>query len=145
MFWFLGNEIKFLYVVCSYLKSFVWILKMREDCVFSRLYNKTQFLHFIPWISWIDIMNAYHGCISDFLKRKSEAFDPAPCNKAAFFYFIHFPNGEKNWKAKSDSPNVSKTPITAIERWQCLLLKLRGKHCRKQHCLDGVVDTLGLS
>ena len=33
-------------------------------------------------------MDAYHGCISDFLKRKSEAFDPAPCNKAAFFFFI---------------------------------------------------------
>ena len=56
------------FIHSSYFKSLVWMLKMREeeDCVFSRLYNKTQFLHFIPWISWIDIMNAYHGCISDF-------------------------------------------------------------------------------
>ena len=103
-------------ILFSYLKSLVWILKMREVCVFSRLYNKTQFLHFIPWISWIDIMNAYHGCISDFLKRKSEAFDPAPCNKAAFFYFIHFSEWWKNSDAKSGQL-ISEWCFGAIKFW----------------------------
>ena len=36
-------------------------------------------------------------------------------------------------------PNVSITPITAMGCRQCLPLK--GKHCRKPHCRNGVVDT----
>ena len=45
-------------------------------------------------------------------------------------------------------PNVSTTPITAMGCRQCLLLsvvQLKGKHCRKPHCRNGVVDTFGLS
>ena len=45
-------------------------------------------------------------------------------------------------------PNVSTTPITAMGCRQCLLLsvvQLKGKHCQKPHCLNGVVDTFGLS
>ena len=43
-------------------------------------------------------------------------------------------------------PNVSTTPITAMGYWQCLTLsvvQLKGKHCRKPHCHNGVVDTFG--
>ena len=42
--------------------------------------------------------------------------------------------------------NVSTTPITAMGCRQCLRLRvvqLKGKHCRKPHCPNGVVDTLG--
>ena len=42
------------------------------------------------------------------------------------------------------SPNVSTTPITAMGCRQCLSLsvvQLKGKHCRKPHCRNGVVDT----
>ena len=40
--------------------------------------------------------------------------------------------------------NVSTTPITAMGCWQCLppsVVQLKGKHCRKPHCCNGVVDT----
>ena len=43
-------------------------------------------------------------------------------------------------------PNVSTTPITAMGCRQCLPLSavhLKGKHCRKPHCRNGVVDTFG--
>ena len=41
-------------------------------------------------------------------------------------------------------PNASTTPITAMGCRQCLPLSvvhLKGKHCRKPHCRNGVVDT----
>jgi hypothetical protein len=44
-------------------------------------------------------------------------------------------------------PNVSTTPITAMGCRQCLplsVVQLKGKHCRKPHCRNGVVDTFGL-
>ena len=40
--------------------------------------------------------------------------------------------------------NVSTTPITAMGCRQCLplsVVQLKGKHCRKPHCRNGVVDT----
>ena len=46
----------------------------------------------------------------------------------------------------SECPNVSTTPITAMGCRQCLSLsvvQLKGKHCRKPHCRNGVVDTFG--
>ena len=45
------------------------------------------------------------------------------------------------------SPNVSTTPITAMGCRQCLpfsVVQLKGKHCRKPHCHNGVVDMFGL-
>ena len=42
------------------------------------------------------------------------------------------------------SRNVSTTPIMAMGCWQCLPLiavQLKGKHCQKPHCRNGVVDT----
>ena len=47
----------------------------------------------------------------------------------------------------TEGPNVSTTPITAMGCRQCLLLnvvQLKGKHCRKPHCRNGVVDTFML-
>ena len=44
------------------------------------------------------------------------------------------------------SPNVSTTPITAMVCRQCLplsVVQLKGKHCPKPYCLNGVVDTFG--
>jgi hypothetical protein len=44
------------------------------------------------------------------------------------------------------SPNVSTTLITALGCRQCLplsVVQLKGKHCRKPHCRNGVVDTFG--
>ena len=41
-------------------------------------------------------------------------------------------------------PNVSTTPIMAIGCRQCLplsVVQLKGKHCQKTHCCNGVVDT----
>ena len=46
------------------------------------------------------------------------------------------------------SPNVSTTPITAMGCRQCLplsVVQLKGKHYRKPHCRNGVVDTYGQS
>ena len=43
-------------------------------------------------------------------------------------------------------PNVSTTPITAMGCQQCLplsIVHLKGKHCQKPHCCNGVVDTFG--
>ena len=40
--------------------------------------------------------------------------------------------------------NISTTPITAMGCRQCLplsVVQLKGKHCRKPHCRNGVVDT----
>ena len=45
-------------------------------------------------------------------------------------------------------PNVSTTPITAMGCRQCLplsVVQLKGKHCQKPHCRNGVVGTFGLS
>ena len=42
-------------------------------------------------------------------------------------------------------PNVSTTPIKAMGCRQCLPLgfvQLKGKHCRKPHCRNGVVHGL---
>ena len=42
------------------------------------------------------------------------------------------------------SPNVSTTPIMAMGCRQCLplsIVQLKGKHCRKLRCRNGVVDT----
>jgi hypothetical protein len=42
--------------------------------------------------------------------------------------------------------NVSTTPIAAMGCQQCLplsVVQLKGKHCRKSHCRNGVVDTFG--
>ena len=44
-------------------------------------------------------------------------------------------------------PNIPTTPITAMGCRQCLplsIVQLKGKHCRKPHCHNGVVDTFGL-
>ena len=41
-------------------------------------------------------------------------------------------------------PNISTTPFMAMGCWQCLPLsfvQLKGKHCRKPHCRNGVVGT----
>ena len=51
---------------------------------------------------------------------------------------------EKNCKKLQNTycPNLSTTPIMACR--QCLSLsvvQLKGKHCRKPHCRNGVVDT----
>ena len=49
--------------------------------------------------------------------------------------------------SSSQCPNVSTTPITAMGCRQCLplsVVQLKGKHCRKPHCRNGVVDTFGL-
>ena len=48
-----------------------------------------------------------------------------------------------NPKCMSEGPNVSTTPITAMGCRQCLslsVLQLKGKHCRKPHCHNGVID-----
>ena len=42
--------------------------------------------------------------------------------------------------------NISTTPIMAMGCQQCLplsVVQLKGKHCRKPHCCNGVVDTFG--
>ena len=47
-------------------------------------------------------------------------------------------------KVLQNCPNVFTTPITAMGCRQCLALsvvQLKGKHCRKPHCHNGVVDT----
>ena len=44
-------------------------------------------------------------------------------------------------------PNVSTTPIPAMGCQQCLhlsVVQLKGKHCRKPHCPNGVVGTFRL-
>jgi hypothetical protein len=48
--------------------------------------------------------------------------------------------GKVNWQG----PNVSTIPITAMGCQQCLplsVVQMKGKHCRKPHCRNGVVDT----
>ena len=45
-----------------------------------------------------------------------------------------------------EGPNVSTTPITAMGCRKCLpliVVQLKGLHCRKSHCRNGVLDTLG--
>ena len=44
------------------------------------------------------------------------------------------------------SSNVSTTPVTAMGYRQCLplsVVQLKGKHCRKPHYRNGVVDMFG--
>ena len=44
-------------------------------------------------------------------------------------------------------PELSTTPVKAMGCLQCLplsVVQLRGKHYRKPHCRNGVVDTFGL-
>ena len=41
---------------------------------------------------------------------------------------------------------TSQTPITAMGCRQCLplsVVQLKSKHCRKPHCRNGIVDTIG--
>jgi hypothetical protein len=54
------------------------------------------------------------------------------------------PKGSNNSFRKC--PNISTTPITAMGCRQCLplsVVQLKGKHCRKPHCRNGVVDMFG--
>ena len=49
---------------------------------------------------------------------------------------------------KAQCRNLSTTPITAMGCRQYLPLsgvQLKGKHCQKTHCRNGVVDTFGQS
>ena len=57
-----------------------------------------------------------------------------------------------NWEKKilltflgnTQGSNVSTTPITEMGCRQCLplgVVQLKGKHCQKPHCRNGVVDT----
>ena len=51
-----------------------------------------------------------------------------------------------NGQVGTHSPNISTTPITAMGCRQCLplsVVQLKGKHCRKPHCRNGIVDTFG--
>ena len=68
------------------------------------------------------------------------SFSPVPTNAvptdAVFTMTVLFP----------PSPNVSTTPITTMGCRQCLplsVVQLKGKHCQKLHCRNGVVDTFG--
>ena len=48
------------------------------------------------------------------------------------------------WVFKATLPE--RTPITAMVCRQCLplsVVQLKGKHCRKPHCRNGVVGTFG--
>ena len=51
----------------------------------------------------------------------------------------------ENWtNGEPQCPNASTTPITAMGCRQCLhlsVVQLKGKHCRKPHCRNGVVGT----
>jgi hypothetical protein len=51
---------------------------------------------------------------------------------------------DRGTMTKRQCQNVSTTPITAMGCRQCLplsVVQLKGKHCRKPHCRNGVVDT----
>jgi hypothetical protein len=55
---------------------------------------------------------------------------------------------KRNQAEEGFGPKVSTPPIMAIGCWQCLplsVVQLKGKHCRKSHCRDGVVDMFGHS
>ena len=57
-----------------------------------------------------------------------------------------FLNNNINIRTVRQDLNISTTLITAMGCWQCLNLsdvQLKGKHCRKPHCCNGVVDTVG--
>jgi hypothetical protein len=59
-------------------------------------------------------------------------------------FFVDCPLKFTHAPLKSTCLNVSTTPITAMGCWQCLplsVVQLKGKHCRKPHCRNGVVDT----
>ena len=54
--------------------------------------------------------------------------------------------GSSSFKILRYCPNVSITTITAMGCQQCLplsVVQLEGKHCRKPHCRNGVVDMFG--
>ena len=63
-----------------------------------------------------------------------------------FLYTYQFLTRSYYDNQNSYCPNVSTTPITAMGCWQCLPLSVvqqKGKHCRKPHCPNGVVETFG--
>ena len=78
---------------------------------------------------------------------KTQFWNPSIIKKV--IYIWHF---RISWNGTSSNslmlcPNVSTTPITAMGCRQCLplsVVQLKGKHCRKPHCRNGVVDTFGL-
>ena len=52
---------------------------------------------------------------------------------------------QSGYVERPKGPNVSTTPIMGC--WQCLTLsvvQLKGKHCQKPHCHNGVVDMFRL-
>ena len=81
-------------------------------------------MHLNPfWLVWAEIECMIHAAL-----RKQ------PIN---WFELV-----QQSWQC----PNVSTTPIMAMGCQQCLplsVVQLKGKHFRKPHCLNGVVDTLG--
>ena len=63
--------------------------------------------------------------------------------KNAFFCVLATP---MPFKSINPNPNVSTTPIMAMGCQECLpvsVVQLKGKHCRKPYCHNGVVDTFG--
>ena len=53
------------------------------------------------------------------------------------------PAWEENKQTMWYSPNVSTTSVTAMGCRQCFplsVVQLKGKHCPKPHCCNGVVD-----
>ena len=75
-------------------------------------------------------------------KRNLSSFGQLLC-----FSFYQKLIQKRNIGKKFTARNVSTTPITAMGCRQCLSLRvvqLKGKHCRKPNCNNGVVDTFGL-
>ena len=81
------------------------------------------------------------------IQAKNKYFPHNCFKQTCHFEYVKYLKGKKICLYRRLCPNVSTTPITAMGCRQCLplsVVQLKGKHCRKPHCRNGVVDTFGL-
>ena len=79
-----------------------------------------------------NVRSSVYCTMADFVKYNPEIMD------CTFFHY--------HAKLMLYGLNASTTPITAMGCRQCLplnVVQLKGKHCRKTHCRNGVVNTFG--
>ena len=95
-------------------------------------HRKSHYTWVVPWAIFME-QNLTFGLVIGMLTilktawPKGLSFTNYVCNKCSY----------------TQNPNVSTTPIKAIWCQQCLplsVVQMKGKHCLKPHCHNGVVD-----
>ena len=123
---------------------------MQVKIKLGQLFTKDNTYIFVSIILFIGCTAfvAFRGyrCFDKYLKKPKNlevSFESSKNHPFPSFTLCASENASYNDDLMRECPNVSTTPVTAMGCRQCLplsVVQLKGKHCRKLHCCNGVVD-----